>query len=61
MTQEELNAQLAALAEELRGMGVPISREISPQVESTPRPSGGLGAVFKKKGAFTIQKSRPGC
>ena len=57
MTQEELNAQLAALAEELRGMGVPISREISPQVEVNSRAQRRLGCCIQKEGAFTIQVS----
>lgn len=55
MTQEELNAQLAALAEELRGMGVPISREISPQVEVNSRAQRRLGCCIQKEGAFTIR------
>lgn len=57
MTQEELNAQLAALAEELRGMGVPISWEISPQVEVNSRAQRRLGCCIRKEGAFTIQVS----
>ena len=52
MTQEELNAQLAALAEELRGMGVPISREIAPQVEVNSRAQWRLGCCIRKEGSL---------
>lgn len=57
MTQEELNSLMASLAEALRGMGIPLSREIQPQVAVNTRAQRRLGCCVGKDGQFTIEVS----
>lgn len=57
MIQEELNALLYEEAESLRAMGIPISREIQPQVVVNTRAKRRLGCCIRKEGVFTIEVS----
>ena len=58
MTPEELNALAAALAAQLRGLGIPLSQEIEPQVEINTRARRRLGCCAWKGGRFVIQVSQ---
>lgn len=57
MTQQELNAMLLAQEEALRGLGIPLSQEISPQVEVNTRAKRRLGCCVHREGRFFIQVS----
>ena len=57
MTGKELNSRMAAAADQLRGLGIPLSREICPQVEINTRARRRLGCCLWKDGSFTIQVS----
>lgn len=57
MTQQELNTMLSSQEEELRGLGIPLSREINPQVEVNTRAKRRLGCCLRTGKGFTIQVS----
>lgn len=57
MTQEELDALLQSLIGELRGLGIPLAREICPQVEVNTRARRRLGLCAGGEGRFAIQVS----
>ena len=57
MTPGELNTLLANLAEALRKIGIPLSREIQPQVVVNTRAKRRLGCCIRKNGVFTIEVS----
>mgnify|MGYP001623165159 FL=1 len=57
MTPGELNTLLANLAEALRKIGIPLSREIQPQVVVNTRAKRRLGCCIRKNGVVTIEVS----
>lgn len=57
MTQQELDAMLLEQEKALLSLGIPISREIVPQVEVNTRAQRRLGCCVRKDGVFTIQVS----
>ena len=58
MTPEELDAALAALAGELRALGIPLSRRILPRVKVNTRARRRLGCCYARPdGTFEIEVS----
>lgn len=57
MTQAELDTLLGDLENTLRGLGIPLSREIRPAVVVNTRAKRRLGCCIRKEGAFTIEIS----
>lgn len=57
MEPQEVNALLAQLMERLRGLGIPLGREIDPQVQVNTRAQRRLGCCICREGRFTIQVS----
>ena len=57
MTQEELNRELLKLAETLRGMGIPVSRKLTPHVTVNSRAKRRLGCCYVKDGVYSIEVS----
>lgn len=53
----ELDALLRKLAEELKGMGIPVSAEIEPQVKVNTRAKRRLGCCIRRDGTYTIEVS----
>ncbi len=57
MNQEELNRALAEMAEALRGLGIPVSCKIQPDVLINSRAKRRLGCCYYQNGSFTIEVS----
>ncbi len=57
MTQQELNRHLMEAVNQLRSLGIPISREIDPCVEVNTRAQRRLGCCTRRQGKYYIQVS----
>ena len=57
MEKQELDALLAELSVQLRELGIPLGKHISPQVEVNTRAQRRLGCCVCREGRFTIQVS----
>lgn len=55
MTQEELDGLLHSLAQQLRELGIPVSRELAPRAVVNTRAKRRLGCCVRREGAFEIQ------
>ncbi|WP_322184361.1 SprT-like domain-containing protein [Neglectibacter caecimuris] len=57
MTREELNAALAETAETLRGLGLPVSHQIEPEVRVNSRAKRRLGCCYFQNGRYAVEIS----
>ena len=57
MTQEELDRELTELAETLRGMGIPVSKKLTPHVIVNTRAKRRLGCCYVQNGVYSIEVS----
>ena len=57
MTQEELDKELIELAETLRGMGIPVSKKLTPHVIVNSRAKRRLGCCYVQNGVYSIEVS----
>lgn len=55
MDQRELDAMLASLAAELRGLGIPVSPKLLPGVQVNTRAKRRLGCCIYREGVYRIE------